>query len=187
MDITIKGKNCEVADDLILYTERKLGKLAKISHRIQSVTVTYIENSSKKRNQSSRVEIVLEFPGQNIRAEDERETAYLALDSALDKLRRQLKKVKTKRMERIRGVGVAEPVRSFEEAELGVAVELAGPTVYVERFALKPITTTEAIMELKLSGRKFMLFVNEAHSVNCVYMRSDGAYGLIVPEDEVIE
>jgi putative sigma-54 modulation protein len=187
MDITIKGKNCEVADDLILYTERKLSKLAKLSHRIQSVTVTYIENSSKKRNQSSRVEIVLAFPGQSIRAEDENETAYLALDSALDKLRRQLKKVKTKRLERTRTTAVAEPPAGFEAAEPGEAVELSGPTVFVERFNKKPISTTEAIMELKLSSRKFMLFVNEANSVNCVYLRSDGSYGLVVPEDEIIE
>ena len=186
MDITIKGKNCEVADDLVLYTERKLGKLAKISRRITDVTVTYIENSSKKRSQASRVEIVLNFPGQSIRAEDDKESSYLALDSALDKLRRQLKKVKTKRMDRGRG-GPVDTLAAFEESEPGIAVELSGPTVYVERFPMKPISTPEAIMELKLSGRKFMLFVNEANSVNCVYMRSDGSYGLIVPEDEVIE
>jgi putative sigma-54 modulation protein len=186
LDFTIKGKNCEVSDDLILYTERKLSKLAKLSHRIQSVTVTYIENSSKKRDQASRIEVVLAMPGQSIRAEDEKETAYLALDSALDKLRRQLKKFKTKRLERPRTPG-EEAVFSFEGAEHPETVELAGPTVFVERYNKKPISTTEAIMELKLSSRKFMLFVNESNSVSCVYLRGDGSYGLVVPEDEIIE
>lgn len=187
MDIAIKGKNCEVADDLILYTERKLGKLAKLSHRIQAVTVTYIENSSKKRDRASRIEIVLMLPGQSIRAEEEKETSYLALDGALDKLRRQLKKVKTKRIERSRTGTDAEAFIGFEGPENAEPVELVGPTVFVERFNLKPISTTEAIMELKLSGRKFILFVNESNSVNCVYLRNGGSYGLIVPEDEVVE
>jgi putative sigma-54 modulation protein len=187
VDITIKGKNCEVADDLILYTERKLSKLVKLSHRIQSVTVTYTENSSKKRDKSSRIEVVLNLPGQSIRAEDEKETAYLALDGALEKVRRQIKKVKTKRLERIRTSGDTEVFTGYESAEGAEAVELTGPTVFVERFSLKPISTTEAIMELKLSGRKFMLFVNESNSVNCVYIRNGGSYGVIVPENEAVE
>lgn len=188
MDITIKGKNCDVSDDLELYTERKLAKLTKLNRRLQDITVTYIENSSKKRDRSNRIEVVANVPGQSLRAEEEKETFYIALDGALDKLRRQLKKLKTKRMERNRsGVSVAEAEVSIPgTAPQEEMVELTGPTVFVERFSKKPISTPEAILQLKLNDRQFMLFVNEQGQVNCVYKRKDGGFGLLVAEDEVV-
>ena len=54
----------------------------------------------------------------------------------------------------------------------------------VKRFAIKPMTPEEAAMQMDLLGHDFFVFHNaETDSVNVVYRRKDGNYGLIEPED----
>ena len=51
------------------------------------------------------------------------------------------------------------------------------------RFALKPMTSGEAIDQLELLGHDFFVFHNaEENQINVVYRRKRGDYGLIQPE-----
>jgi putative sigma-54 modulation protein len=183
MKITIKGKNSSVTDELIKYAERKISKLEKYSQRIQSATATFVEGASKKRSKSFAVEVALQTPGATLRSQAEKESFHTALDSVVMKLEEQLRRTKTKRIDktRDRAIEQPEPVEpaAYEE-------EVLGPVVYVERFPAKPISAAEAITNLELAGREFYLFVNESATVNCVYKRRDGGYGLLVPEDEIL-
>ena len=53
----------------------------------------------------------------------------------------------------------------------------------VKRFAIKPMDSEEAIMQMELVGHDFFVFRNaETDQVNVVYKRKDGRYGLIEPE-----
>jgi putative sigma-54 modulation protein len=183
MKITVKGKNSSVTDEDIKYAERKIGKLEKISQRIQSATVTFTEHASKKRSKSFGVEVSLLALGQTLRGEEQKDSFRTALDSVVEKLEVQLRRVKTKRMDKTRD-RAAEEVAPVEPAVY--EEEVPGPVVYVERFPAKPLATAEAIASLELAGREFFLFVNESATVNCVYKRRDGGYGLLVPEDEVL-
>ena len=183
MKVTIKGKNSSVTDDLIKYAERKIGKLEKYSNRIQAAAVSFLDGASKKRNKAFRVEIALNSPGQTLRSVEEKESFKNALDSALEKLEEQLRRVKTKRIDKVRDRAVEEELvpREVEAVEESVA----GPVIFVERFPVKPLSTAEAIATLELSTRDFLLFVTENSAVNCVYRRRDGGYGLLVPEDDL--
>jgi len=52
-----------------------------------------------------------------------------------------------------------------------------------KKFALKPMDVEEAIMQMNLLGHNFFVFSNaEDETVNVVYRRKDGQYGLIEPE-----
>jgi putative sigma-54 modulation protein len=119
-----------------------------------------------------------------MRSEEEDHTFYIALDSAIDKLKRQLKKLKTKRLDKSREhPGIAEVVNSDLERENRSEIR----SVMVKRFTLKPMSVDEAIMQLDMSGHDFFLFVNHDETINCVYKRSDGGLGLLVPETAAIE
>jgi putative sigma-54 modulation protein len=186
VEITIKGKNTDINDDLEQYTERKLGKLIRLSKRLQSATVTFTENVSKKSHQAFRAEILLITPGQDLRSEEDDANFYIAIDAAVEKIRRQLKKLKTKRQDRPR-----EQVSKIE-AELNrepvspeaddIDVDANAPMIYVHEFSAKPITNTEAIMQLEVSGRDMLMFVNDSGVVNCLTRRDDGSYTLHAPE-----
>lgn len=183
MKITVKGKNSGVGDEILKYAERKIGKLEKITQRIQSATVTFTEGASKKRSKACGVEVTLQALGQTLRSGNQNESFRSALDEVVLKLEEQLRRVKTKRIDKTRERAIEEAA-PIEPAI--VEEDVPGPVVYVERFPAKPLATTEAITNLELSGRDFLLFVNESATVNCVYKRRDGGYCLLVPEDEVL-
>ncbi|MNR34737.1 putative sigma-54 modulation protein [compost metagenome] len=51
-----------------------------------------------------------------------------------------------------------------------------------KRFNLKPMDVEEAILQMNLVGHNFFVFSNmETDTVNVVYKRDDGKYGLIEP------
>jgi putative sigma-54 modulation protein len=185
LEVIVKGKNIEIPADLEQYTLRKLSKLTKLSQRLQSAKATFTQNASKKRHQSYRVEVAIKAPGQTLRAEEDNGSFYSAVDSVLDKLRRQLKKLKSKRTEKPRAkASKAEaPALDLEPIvveELGIEP----PQIVVREFPIKPMSTAEAIMQLEVTGGNLLLFVNEQSVVNCLRKRPKGGYTLLIPEEE---
>jgi putative sigma-54 modulation protein len=58
-----------------------------------------------------------------------------------------------------------------------------GEIVRVKRFDVLPMDPEEAIEQMELLGHDFFLFYNaEEASINLVYRRRDGNYGLLQPE-----
>ena len=61
--------------------------------------------------------------------------------------------------------------------------EEEGQLVRTKRFAMKPMDPEEALMQMQMLGHDFFVFFNtETNSVNVVYKRRDGNFGLIEPE-----
>ena len=54
--------------------------------------------------------------------------------------------------------------------------------IHTESFTVKPMAVEEAVMQMNLMHRTFLVFTEAStEEVNVVYMRKDGNYGLIVP------
>jgi len=185
MEVIVKGKNIEVASDLEQYTLRKLSKLTKLSQRLQSAKATFTQNASKNRNKSYRVEVAIKGPGQTLRAEEDDGSFYSAVDSVLDKLRRQLKKLKSKRVDKSRGkTAAAEAEPEAVEPVVVEELDIQAPQITIRQFPIKPMSTAEAIMQLEVTGGNLLLFVNDQLVVNCLRKRPKGGYVLFVPEEE---
>ncbi|MGE5597954.1 MAG: sigma 54 modulation/S30EA ribosomal C-terminal domain-containing protein, partial [Bacteroidota bacterium] len=94
-------------------------------------------------------------------------------------IERQILKYKTRINRRLRAENevVAGPVAGVEELVDEPRV------VKTKRFAIKPMSVDEAIMQMDLLGHDFYVFSNaDTEEVNVVYRRKDGNYGLIEPE-----
>jgi putative sigma-54 modulation protein len=181
----VKGKGTEISAQIKEYADLKLSKLTRYGAKLQSASVTFTERASKKRDKAFRVEVVLHGPGQMLRNVEESSSFQSALDVAIDELREQLKKQKSKRIAKSR---VPADIAQVVKAEAEPAPEK--PRKYeleVKKFTLKPMSLDEAIMQLDLYKHGFYLFVNEQKRINCVFKRSDGGYGLLVPETEIIQ
>jgi putative sigma-54 modulation protein len=51
-----------------------------------------------------------------------------------------------------------------------------------EKFAVKPMFVDEAVLQLQLSHRQFLVFLNaRTEKVNVLYRRKTGNFGLIEP------
>jgi putative sigma-54 modulation protein len=57
--------------------------------------------------------------------------------------------------------------------------------IKVKKFAPKPMTAQEAVMQVKLLDNDFLVFSNsQTNQVNVIYKRKDGNYGWIEPDFE---
>jgi putative sigma-54 modulation protein len=186
LDIQIKGKSTDISDDLRLFTERKIGKLQRFFSRGIVAQVTLSEQPGKKGSKTHRAEVVMHIKGKVISAREDTENFFIAVDAVVEKLRRQLKKEKSKWLEKTKDIREAPPAppEPLAVAVPGEPVDL--DTLEVRQFALKPMSIEEALAALDGAGQPFFLFVNNEQTINCVYRRADGNYGLMVPESALV-
>lgn len=67
--------------------------------------------------------------------------------------------------------------------ESAPATAPAKPVIQTERHAVKPMFVDEAILQMEMATREFLVFTNAAtEKVNVLYRRKSGDFGLIQPE-----
>jgi putative sigma-54 modulation protein len=202
MKIQVKGRNVAVTDALQDYAEEKIERVHKLlqERKIDDVSRVELELTVEKNPaiaSNNVAEATIFTRGPVIRAKESSEDMYAAIDLVTDKLTRRVKKYHDKvyhhnRHKRV-GVPAAAPLTgAAEEAEkqlqqaMGVVPEEHenGRVVKTKRFLLKPMTVSEAVLQLELVGHDFFVFKNSDSSrTNVVYRRNDGHYGLIEPEE----
>jgi putative sigma-54 modulation protein len=168
----LTGRNLEVTEALRRYAEEKVGRLQKYLDRITSA---HIVLSIEKYRQI--VEVTLQVRDLTIRGEEITEDLYASIDRVVEKLERQLQKYKGKIMAQgNRSMRTSSPMVTAEETE--------GPRVVkTKRFAIKPMSLDEAILQMELLNHSFYVFRNaQTDEVNVLYRRHEGNFGLIEPE-----
>ena len=120
------------------------------------------------------------YMGHTLRTENqEREISLPALDKGIDVLERQMKKLRTRLGRDLRKKPTAvdaAPEAGEEEEETAV--------VRVKRYAAKPMSVEDAILEMDMLGHSFYMFNNiETGMAATVYRRKDGGCGLIELEN----
>lgn len=177
MKINITGKNMEITDALRDVTYKKLGKLDKYFQSDVEANITY---SVEKNRQI--IEVTINLPGTILRAEESSDDMYASIDKAVDVLERQIRKYKTKLQKRYQN---GETIR-FENIQPlpQESQDTNKPKIVkTKKFAMKPMNTEEAILQMELLRHNFFMFMNaETDEVNVIYKRKDGNYGLIEPK-----
>lgn len=184
MDMIVKGRHMDVRPDVRSYSEEKVGKVARLLNSMVldvEVELYHERNRSIEKRNVAEVTIHTKHPGPVIRARESATDMNAAIDLVSEKLERQVLKLKGKldRKNAAKGTGSSEaPVLPAEEDEEEPAV-----IVKTKRMELKPMDAEEAILQLELLGHDFFVFESaETGSVNVLYKRRDGDYGLIVPK-----
>jgi putative sigma-54 modulation protein len=174
MQTSVTFKNIDPSDHLKTYVSDKLNRFDKYLYNPAEASVVL---SVEKFRHIAEINIIGDRL--NLNGKEETEDMYSAIDMALDKIEKQIKKSKQKVREHRAGKGrsmtamgdMAVPAYDDSEKE-----------VVVKNIDYKPMDTDEAIMQMDLVGNNFIVFTN-AHSgqVNVLYRRNDGNYGLIQP------
>ena len=142
------------------------------------ITVRVTEQKS-----TYKVEMTMPYLGHTLRTENqEREISLPALDKGIDILERQMKKLRTRLGRDLRKKpAVAEDAPAIAEEE---AIEEQEKVLRVKRYAAKPMSVDDAILEMDLLGHSFYMFNNiESGNAATVYRRTDGGCGLIELEN----
>jgi len=185
LEVDIYGRNIDVTDRIESYIINKVEKLDRYLPGIEEarVDVSYIK-SARSAADRQVAQITVRGKGFILRSEERADDIFAAFDIALDKMQRRIERYKGKRY---RGRGDGASVTDFfspvsdEEEESG---ELGPAIVRRKRFLLAPMDEIEALEQMLLLGHEnFFLFFNpNTNSVNVLYRRRDGNYGLIEPE-----
>lgn len=186
VEVEIFGRNMEITDRIQSYVTKKVGKLDRFLSGIDEarVDVAY-EKSARSATDRQVAQITIRGKGFILRAEERADDIFAALDIAVDRMQRQIERYKGKRY-RGRGNGktLQEETELMEEGLEDESGELGPVIARRKRFMLLPMDEMEAIEQMALSGHEnFFVFYNaNTQSVNVLYKRRNGTYGIIETE-----
>jgi putative sigma-54 modulation protein len=175
MRISVTFRNKEGENWHREYIEDKLSKLKKyIDNPVEARVVLSVE---KFRNVA---EVNLMANGLNVNAKEESKDMHLAIDDAIEKIERQLKKkkekIRTQKTNSVRGGSVGSIKQAMEEIEEIPETRV----VETRKIVLKPMSLDEAIMEIESLQNRFIIYRDSStEKVSVVYVRDDGGYVLI--------
>jgi len=194
MQLQVSGRNLDVTEPI---REHALRKLARIERHLTEDTRVDLElaierNPSIKANHYA--ELTVWTRGPVLRAHESAEDMYAAIDLAVDKLDRQVRRYRERRRHwrphhQAREIEALLPLSDDDEAALAEAgpnggePELPVPAIVkTKRFNMKPMDPEEAALQLELVGHEFYVFLNaESDAVAVIYRRRDGNLGVIEP------
>ena len=154
--------------------ESKLGKLECYFSPDTEVQVTLSVEKGRQK-----IEVTIPVKGSIIRAEQDSSDMYVSVDLVEEIIERQIKKYKTKIVDKKQSALAFSEAFLQEEAEQEETVNI----VKTKRFAMKPMDAEEACVQMELLGHNFFMFLNaDTNEVNVVYKRKGNSYGLIEPE-----
>ena len=182
--VKVTGRHLQITDAISDYCTKKIENLHLDYPKIIEAHV--ILEVEKYRHSA---EVVLVCSNHiTIEACEETDDMYAAIDAVADKVARQMRKYKTRLMKNHRPR--KNIVHHLEEHVLEAEpVELDGeedgthhPVIRTERYPVKPMFVDEAVLQLEMSHRQFIVFMNPRSSrMNVLYRRKGGDFGLIEP------
>jgi len=182
MKVKVVGKNIEITEALKNIIEKKISRLDKYFNPDVEAQITLSVQKSRHT-----IEVTIPFNGVILRAEEQNEDMYTSLDIVVDKLERQIRKHKTKLEKRNKGNSLKfQGIPQYDYSEDG---GVDPKIVKTKKFAFKPMSAEEAVLQMELVGHSFFVYMSDGSSeingnseVNVVYKRKDGNYGLIEPK-----
>ena len=174
MKISVTLRNAEGENWQKEYVEERLKKLMKyIGNPVDARVILSVE---KFRNMA---EINLLANGLNINSSEEEKDMHTAIDNAIEKIERQLKK----RKEKIRGGKTNSRMEEIGEGETQGEEEDESPeakVVETRKIVLNPMSIEDAVLEMETSKHRFVIYRDlSTENVSVIYRREDGKYALM--------
>ncbi|MDO4910266.1 MAG: ribosome-associated translation inhibitor RaiA [Corynebacterium sp.] len=204
LKITITGRNVEVPEH---FAERVQSKLEKIARLDPTLTFFHVElqheNNPRRGDLTDKIQITATGKGHIARAEAKEDSFYAALETALARMERSLRKVKARRQisrsghraplgtgeataEFLNETASEQPVGKYDVDPYADTVEdvLPGQIVRTKEHTATPMSVDDALSKMELLGHDFYLFVDsDTGRPSVVYRRHAYDYGLIALAD----
>ncbi len=168
MQISVSFRNIHPSEGIKSYANKKLNRLPRFlgNDNIEANLVVSVE---KYRHIA---ELNVWADGERLYGKEEADDIYAAIDMVVDKIERQIGKLKEKK----------EPKRSQEVKAEQPEVTVNGEIIKSNKFSPKPMDIEEALEQIKLSGDHILVFINSQTNKICVlHKREDGNYDFIEP------
>ena len=192
VDIKISGRKISVSDRMRDRVTEKIGEALRV-FEVQPMSCDVVLRVDKNPSNPERktCEVTVFVRDSVVRVTASSTDMFAAIDEAAEKVTRQLRKYKTKVIDKHkRGPrGMAHPELEAVTAEnLSQLIEPAEEDDQLVRekiVDLTPMTEEEALVQTDLLGHDFYVFENATTGlVNVIYHRHNGGYGIIKPRIE---
>jgi len=192
MDIHIQGHNLKVNAALEEYAQKKLERLYRFLPNISDIRLDFSRENTRRGEDLAKAQItVRHMRGAILRAEERVPgDAQAALNLALDNMYRQIQRFKGKRSRKGKERFSATVDELLQAEQIPDVEEFEEVPEFAEISRRKDVLITamkeeEAIEQMELLGHTFFIFFNDATgSVNVVYKRRAGGYGVLNPQVE---
>jgi putative sigma-54 modulation protein len=191
MKLLIHGKNIEITDSIREYVTQKVEKAVNHFQDLTLEVDVHLSVAKNPRNNSKQTAEVTIFANKMvIRAEESSENLYASIDLVSDKIARQLRKYKEKRLSK-KSSSVRTPSNEIIEEPPIIddlignrSPELPKEVVRTKYFVMTPMTVEEALEQLQLVDHDFYMFRNaDTGEINVIYERNHGGYGVLQPRE----
>lgn len=175
MKVVVHDRTEELSARVRTYAEQRLLRVARHFDRVVEAEVEFAKESRRGDSPFCTVQINVRTDGRRHRLAQARETGTdpkAALDLALDKVDRQVVKLKEKiKIERKRPLSAAPPAARERDP---------GPERI--RLVLRPESLVDAEAALDTANQPFYVFLDEGSgAVNVCFRRPDGGLAVIEP------
>lgn len=186
LPITVTGRHTTVTEAMRTYAQKKVEHLHLDYPRI--IDVKIILDVEKDRQ---KAEIVLHCANHiTIEVDTTTGDIYSAIDESVAKLAQRMRKYKTRLLtthHRPRKGSIKhlqEVVYTEESLHITQDEHIEPLIIHKENFRMKPLFPDEAIMDLEMSERPFVVFHNAKNNgkIAILFRRKDGEYGMIEPD-----
>lgn len=178
MQINITFRHVDPSDSLKAYSLEKIERLKKY---FDGLVEGHVVLSQEKIRHLA--EVTLSANGLRMNAKEEGADFHTVIDGVVAKIERQL--VRHKEKVKRHKPGNHREKRSMKEQVYEYASfepEAEPRVLQTEHYDTHPRSLDEAVMEIDLTNRPFLVFTDSDNKVKVVYRREDGHYGLIEPE-----
>ncbi len=178
--VDIFVKEMELTQEIREYIDKKVPRLERYLDQIDETRIDLSYNKTAREvNNRYIAQITLRGRGFILRAEERAAEIKSALDLVMDKIERQIERYKGKKQRGRSGISPAKELLAEDEVD-----ETQPLIARRKKFTLTPMDELEAIEQMNLLGHEdFFIFYNaETSSINVLYKRRDGTYGIIQPE-----
>jgi ribosomal subunit interface protein len=190
MRIQVSGKQIDIGEALRSHAESKLAEIVgKFAERPVDAAVVF---SREAHEFCADVSVHLST-GLTTQAKAKAGEIYAALDGAVDRMEKQLRRYKRRLKDHHRNreapiEAVAAPSYILsgggDDPEAAEPEDLQPVIIAEMETRVQTLSVGEAVMQMELQGAPLLVFRNTAHGgVNVVYMREDGNIGWIDPRN----
>lgn len=173
MEVLIRGNKVDITESMSNYVNEKLSKLDKYMDTLSLKANVLV----KVRNYTQKIEVTIPLKTLILRAEEEQQDFYSAVDLVVSKLERQIRKNKDKLIKKEK-----KGNKEFKIDEI-IPIESDENVIKRKKIDIKPMDEEEAILQMELLGHNFYLYKDsESNTVSVIYKRKDGGYGIIESE-----
>lgn len=188
MSITVTGRKTTVTPALKDYVDEKIGRSLEVFEAAAMNAEVVLRTAHNPANPNSNTcEVTLQAVGAVVRVSESADDMYAAIDAAADKVERQLRKYKTKVVDR-RGGRASIKNMPTEVDHLPSIDDILGEDdddllVRIKEVEMEPMTEERALVQTDLLGHDFYVYFDQdTHQVQVIYHRANGGYGIIKPK-----